>query len=138
MTWSPDTSFTAGDALALDVECVERWIAMVVADEDSDTALVASLVTRLRACADSLADYLYRTSEPSGVNAVRGCGCGSAAPRRARRHADGNAAKQGPGCDSGGRPQGVPSGSKRSAPEAPASTSQGKPRADSAKGSFHE
>ena len=136
MTWSPDTSFTAGDALALDVECVERWVAMVVADGDSDAALLASLVTRLRSAADVLAEHLFATSEPVRER-VSGCGCGSAAPRRAP-HRPAHSRKQGPGCDSGGRPQGVPSGSKRSAPEAPASTSQGKPRADSAKGSFHE
>ena len=117
--------WTSTDCLLLDVEQVEQWCREVVADGDAPTPTLVGIVTRLRACADSLADYLFETSEPSGVNAVRGCGCGSAAPRRARRHADGNAAKQGPGCDSGGRPQGVPSGSKRSVPEAPTATTQG-------------
>lgn len=80
--------FTATDALAIDVEMVERWSKDVVADGDACTPLLVSLVTRLRASADYLADYLYRTSEPSqGAGAVaRGC-APRAAPRRKRREA---------------------------------------------------
>lgn len=59
--------FTATDALALDVECVERWAREVVADGDAPTDLLASLVVRLRTAADLLADHLYQTSEPAPV-----------------------------------------------------------------------
>ena len=114
-----DERFTATDALALDVEFVEGWAREVVADGDSPTPLLVSLVTRLRATADILADHLYRTSEPADGS---GCGCGPAAPRRAGHR---ERVKQGPGRDSGARPQGVASGPERSVPEAPAGTNQG-------------
>lgn len=111
--------FTATDALALDVDMVERWAREVVADGDSPTPLLVALVTRLRAVADLLADHLYRTSEP---DAGSGCGCGYAAPRRTGFR---EPVKQGPGRDSGARPQGVASGPERSVPEAPTATNQG-------------
>ena len=71
--------FTATDALALDVEGIERWARDVVADGDAPTALLASLVVRLRTAADLLADYLFQASEP----AQEGTGAGADALRRA-------------------------------------------------------
>lgn len=59
--------FTATDALALDVEQVEKWASEVVSDGDAPTGLLSSLVVRLRTAADLLADYLFKTSEPSPV-----------------------------------------------------------------------
>lgn len=126
-----DDGFTATDALALDVEQVEQFAREVVNDGDAPTPLLVSLVTRLRTTADLLADYLFRTSEPTrrATEAdadARLC----RTPRRPRRARDGDAVKQGPGRDSGGRPQGVPSGPERSVPESPASTIQGQSSTD--------
>lgn len=141
--WSCRCGWTATDCLLLDVEQVEGWCREVVADGDPRTRTLVGIVTRLRACADSLADYLLRASDP--VRSATGADADAACPRRAASGAPAkgrHARKQGPGRDSGGRPQGVPSGPERSAPEAPASTIQGLLqrvlRAPSAKGSFHE
>lgn len=57
--------WTATDSLLLDVEQVERWTACVVADCDAPTSALVDIVTRLRSVADSLADYLFRSSRPA-------------------------------------------------------------------------
>lgn len=57
--------WTATDSLLLDVEQVERWTACVVADCDAPTSALVNIVTRLRSVADSLADYLFRSSRPA-------------------------------------------------------------------------
>lgn len=129
--WSARCGWTATDCLLLDVEQVEGWCREVVADGDPRTRTLVSLVTRLRACADTLADYLYRTSAPAGECASARLGRTPRAPRRER-------VKQAPGRDSGASPQGLASGPERSGPEAPTSTNQGLVSADRVKGSFHE
>lgn len=60
-----DDCFTATDALLLDVEMVERWAVRVVHDGDAPTSALVNIVTRLRSTADTLADYLFRTSKPA-------------------------------------------------------------------------
>lgn len=119
-------AWTAADALALDVEGVERWVGFVLADDDGDTSALASLVCRLRAAADTLADYLLRTSEPVARAAAR---MRPAAPHGTA--STGPTAKRG-GADSRGGPKGQPSGRERSDPEAGQAS---KPKAS---GPFHE
>lgn len=75
--------FTATDALALDVEQVERWAREVVKDGDAPTDRLASLVVRLRTAADLLAGHLFQTSEPSTVRPEVEADADASAPRRA-------------------------------------------------------
>lgn len=56
--------WTSTDSLLLDVEQVEKWALIAVHDGDGSTSALASIVTRLRSVADTIADYLFRTSEP--------------------------------------------------------------------------
>ena len=128
--------WTATDSLLLDVEQVEKWASIVVADRDAPTSALANIVTRLRSSADLLADYLFRTSGPARRNArMRMRPRGHAAPDERRT---GRAEKQGQGRDSGGRPQGVPSGPERSAPVAPTATNRSPSSTEPREGSHHE
>lgn len=61
-----ESRFTASDALALDVEQVERWANEVIRDGDAPTDLLVSLVVRLRNVYDLLAEYLFQTSKAQG------------------------------------------------------------------------
>lgn len=74
--------FTATDALALDVDQVERWVREVIADGDAPTDRLVSIVVRLREVYDLLAEYLFQASEPS----QEGPGAGADARRRAALH----------------------------------------------------
>ena len=74
-----ESVWTATDSLLLDVEQVERWASVAIADKDSPTSALVSVVTRLRSVADSLADYLFRSSKPARK---RERGCAPGAPRR--------------------------------------------------------
>lgn len=102
--------FTATDALALDVEQVEKWARFVVEDSDPKTEFLVSLVVRLRSAADLLADFLFSSSEPvTGEESAD-------APGGERRAAPRPAQKRN-GRDSGGGAKPQPSGSERSVPE---------------------
>lgn len=106
----PASPFTATDALALDVEQVERWCRWVVEDADAPTDTLASLVVRLRSAADTIAEYLFQTSQ----EAQEGAGAGADAREGAAPHRT-PATKRG-GRDSGG---GAPAPAERERAERP-------------------
>lgn len=106
----PASPFTATDALALDVEQVERWCRWVVEDADAPTDALASLVVRLRSAADTIAEYLFQTSQ----EAQEGAGAGADAREGTAPHR--TPATKRVGRDSGG---GAPAPAERERAERP-------------------